>query len=205
MENNTEIIDRSTTNEEGKPLISPEDIPIETAMNTINVLNKIFDDGDWWRLVDSVNDRYQNRRETHEFTEQDRNLAEKIGHLDEIREKKQQHNKLQSVFAGIDTTDRRTTATGYPETNAERNDEGRIEKSAVGPEQAYEYDQLQQEIDLLARDSIPKLAIETVQVERIEPVDDGMKRLVISGEKSEFYPTYDDETTSQQTEEEANE
>ena len=69
----------------------------------------------------------------------------------------------------------------------------RIEKSGVAPVSALELDGLRHEIELLAYDSIPKLDIDTVRIEKIEVLDDRMRRTTISGIKSEFCPTYGDD------------
>jgi hypothetical protein len=70
---------------------------------------------------------------------------------------------------------------------------GRIEKSGVGAVESLELKGLIHEIELLAVDSIPKLDTETVRIEEIEVLDDGMRRTTISGQKSEFCPTHTDE------------
>ena len=71
-------------------------------------------------------------------------------------------------------------------------EEERIEKSGVAPVAALELEGLIHELELLAVDSIPKLDTKTVRIEEIEVLDDGMRRATISGEKSEFCPTYGD-------------
>jgi len=73
-------------------------------------------------------------------------------------------------------------------TEQERVDD-RIEKSAVGSVDALAMDELPQEATLLAVDSLPKLDTSTLRIEEVERLDDGMRRLTISGEKSEFCPT----------------
>ena len=74
------------------------------------------------------------------------------------------------------------------------NGEGeRIEKSGVAPVSSLELEGLIHELELLAVDSIPKLDTDTVRIEKIEVLDDRMRRTTISGEKSEFCPTYGDE------------
>lgn len=65
----------------------------------------------------------------------------------------------------------------------------RIEKSGVAPVSALELDGLHHELELLAVDSVPKLDTDTVRIEKIEVLDDGMRRTTISGLKSEFSPT----------------
>ena len=75
-----------------------------------------------------------------------------------------------------------------------REENDRIEKSGVGPVESLELKGLIHEIELLAVDSIPKLDTETVRIEEIEVLDNGMRRTTISGEKSEFCPTYGDKS-----------
>lgn len=67
--------------------------------------------------------------------------------------------------------------------------EERIEKTAVGPVEAYELDQIVEEMNLIATDSLPKLDRSTVRVEQVDRLEDGMRRVTISGEKSQICPT----------------
>ena len=71
-------------------------------------------------------------------------------------------------------------------------DSDRIEKSAIGPPSALTLDGLREEIVLIATDSLPKLDCDTVRIETVERFDDGAHQITISGEKSEFCPTYGD-------------
>lgn len=71
-------------------------------------------------------------------------------------------------------------------------DTERFEKSAVGPAEALQLTDLVEEIELIAVDSLPKLDRSTVRIETVEKVGDGMHEITISGEKSEFCPTYAD-------------
>lgn len=66
----------------------------------------------------------------------------------------------------------------------------RIRKSGVGQTASLGPDELRHEVELLATDSVPKLALDTVRLERREDIGEGMQRIVISGEKSRFCPTY---------------
>lgn len=68
-------------------------------------------------------------------------------------------------------------------------EDDRIEKSGVAPVCALELNGLYHELELLALDSLPKLDPDTVRIEEIEVLDDGMRRTTISGLKSEFCPT----------------
>jgi len=68
----------------------------------------------------------------------------------------------------------------------------RIEKTATGPVSVYALNQIVYEMKLVATDSLPKLEVDTVRIEEIERLDDGMRRVTISGEKSEFCPTRDE-------------
>ena len=76
---------------------------------------------------------------------------------------------------------------------SDTHDSDRIEKSAVGPPSALALDGLTEEIGLIATDSLPKLDCDTVRIETVERFDDGAHRITISGEKSEFCPTYGDD------------
>jgi hypothetical protein len=77
--------------------------------------------------------------------------------------------------------------------NATNGESSRIEKSGVAPVDSLELGGLIHELELLAVDSIPKLDTETVRIEKIEVLDNGMRQTTISGEKSEFCPTYGDD------------
>ena len=59
----------------------------------------------------------------------------------------------------------------------------RIEKTAVGPIEAYQLDQIRQEVELIAVDSLPKLDMSTVRIEQIDRLDDGMREITISGKR----------------------
>ena len=78
-------------------------------------------------------------------------------------------------------------------------DTERIEKSAVGPDEALQLSDLVQEIELIAVDSLPKLDRKTVRIETVEKIGDGMHEITISGEKSEFCPTNDNKNYSLDT------
>ena len=66
-------------------------------------------------------------------------------------------------------------------------DTERVQKTGMGLPAAVEYDKISHEIELLARDSMPKLDLSTVRLEAVEQRKSGNYAIVISGEKCDIY------------------
>lgn len=66
-------------------------------------------------------------------------------------------------------------------------DTDRVEKAGIGLPGAVEYAKIGHEIELLARDSMPKLDLSTVRLEEVQQREDGNYEMVISGEKCDIY------------------
>lgn len=98
QESTTTDDDEQLTTERGELLTTPDEIPIETALEAIDALEEIFDDGDWWRLREAVSERAKERTGKYAYTVQDRNVRDKIQHLGEIREKREEYNSLKETF-----------------------------------------------------------------------------------------------------------
>jgi hypothetical protein len=91
--------------EDGDLLTSPDAISRETALEVIEVLDSILDEGDWYRLEDAAYNRFSERHGKYAYTVQDRNLAVKIKRLNEIRSEHNQFERLDAVYGESEESD----------------------------------------------------------------------------------------------------